>query len=104
MSLWTRTAISFFSVTPEAELYYAIGSGTEEPTLPVPGDGVVVEGNYGNNFVVRVQAKKEGMLPSEIITFVYVISDQEMVSAPTATPGTTDDVPTTVIPGNKILL
>lgn len=96
--------ISFFSVTPEAKLYYEIGSGTEEPTKEMPADGIVVEGNYGGNFVVRVQAKKDGMLDSEIVTFVYAISDQELASAPTATPGTSADVPTTVIPGNKILL
>lgn len=97
-------SLSFFSVTPEAKLYYELGSGTDEPSKEMPLDGIVVEGTYGGNFVVRVQAKKEGMLDSEIVTFVYAISDQELASAPTATPGTSADVPTTVIPGNKILL
>ena len=96
--------ITFYSVTPEVEIFYAIGTGTEEPTIPIPADGIVVEGNYGENFVVRVQAKRAGMLPSEIITFLYKISDQELVSTPTATPGTSDDLPTEILPGNKILL
>lgn len=96
--------ISFLSLTPEATLCYAIGSGSEVPKDEIPEEGIKVEGNYGDNFVVRVLAKKTGMLDSDIITFVYEISDQEMVNAPTATPGTTADVPTTVIPGNKILL
>lgn len=98
------SSLSFYSVTPEAELYYAIGSGTEEPTLKVPEGGIVVEGTYGENFVVRIQAKKEGMLPSEVISFVYKISDQEMASTPTATPGTSAEMPTVILPGNKILL
>ena len=98
--------ITFYSVTPEVELYYAIGSGTEEPTIPMPAEGVVVGGDvtYGDNFIVRVQAKRDGMLPSEIITFLYKISEQELVSTPTATPGTSDDLPTEILPGNKILL
>ena len=98
------SSLSFYSVTPEAELYYAIGSGTEEPTLKVPEGGIVVEGTYGENFVVRIQAKKEGMFPSEVISFVYKISDQEMASTPTATPGTSAEMPTVILPGNKILL
>ena len=96
--------ISFLSLTPEAELYYATGSGTNIPDTPIPQEGVKVEGNYGDNFVVRVIAKKPGMLDSDVITFVYKISDQETAIAPTATPGTTADVPTVVIPGDKILL
>lgn len=101
--------VSFYSVTPGATLYYAIGTEGEE-WKEIPQDGVTVEGDYGSNFVVRVQAKKynsaqqEIMLPSEIVTFVYKISDQELANAPTSTPGTSADVPTTVIPGNKILL
>ena len=105
--------LSFYSVTPGATLYYAIGTEGEE-WEEIPEDGVSVEGNYGGNYVVRVQAKKyttndaseqvETMLPSEIITFVYKIAEQELANAPTATPGTSADVPTTVIPGNKILL
>lgn len=105
--------LSFYSVTPGATLYYAVG--TEGDTWEkIPEDGVMVEGEYGGNFVVRVQAKKysdpnddtseETMLPSKIITFVYRILEQELVNTPTATPGTSTDLPTTVIPGNKILL
>lgn len=96
--------ISFYSVTPKAQILYATGSETALPETPMDKNGVLVEGNYGDRFVVRVQAKKEGMLPSEIITFVYQIADQEVVSVPTATPGTSDDMPTTIVPGNKILL
>ena len=104
-ALVTKDAnISFLSLTPEAELYYAIGSGANIPNTPIPQEGVKVEGNYGDTFVVRVIAKKAGMLDSDVITFVYKISDQEMAIAPTATPGTTADVPTVVIPGDKILL
>lgn len=96
--------LSFFTVTPEAELFYAIGSNTSTPFQPVPSDGIPVVGDYNTNFMVRVQAKKEGMLDSNIITFIYTIAEQETTSAPTATPGTTQDVPAVVIPGNKILL
>ena len=96
--------ITFLSITPGAKLYYAIGSGSEIPNTEIPSEGIEVEGNYGDSFVVRVMAKKDGMLDSDVITFVYVVSDQELTSAPTATPGTSADVPTTVIPGNKILL
>lgn len=96
--------ISFYSVTPEAEIYYATGSETAVPEIKMDKSGVTVEGNYGDRFVVRVQARKAGMLPSEVITFIYQISDQEVVSVPTATPGTSDDMPTTIVPGNKILL
>lgn len=96
--------LSFFTVTPEAELFYAIGSNTSTPFEPVPSDGIPVEGDYNTNFMVRVQAKKEGMLDSNIITFIYTIAEQETTSAPTATPGTAQDVPAVVIPGNKILL
>ena len=96
--------ITFYSVTPGAKLYYSVGSSTAVPTEPVPKDGVTVAGEYNGTFIVRVQAKLEGMLDSEIITFVYRIDEQDRVNTPTATPGTTADVPTTVLPGNKILL
>lgn len=98
------STLSFFSVTPGAELYYATGSGTAVPAELIPDTGVPVDGEYGGNFVVRVQAKQDGMLDSEIITFIYRIAEQESVNAPTATPGTAADVPATVLPGNKILL
>lgn len=103
-SIAAGSNISFFTVTADAELYYAIGTGTTAPSTPIPGNGIMVEGNYNSNFIVRIQAKKEGMLDSDIITFVYRIAEQETVDAPTATPGTTVDNPTVVIPGNKILL
>ena len=95
--------ISFYSTTPEAKLYYAIGTSSTE-FIEMPSDGIVVEGKYGSNFVVRVKAEKEGMLDSEVIAFTYLIAAQERANAPTATPGTKEDVPTIVIPGNKILL
>ena len=106
--------LSFYSVTPGATLYYAVG--TEGGTWnEMPKEGVTVDGEYGGNFVVRVQAKKfsknettgeqvEVMLPSDIVTFIYKLAEQEQANAPTATPGTSTNVPTTVIPGNKILL
>lgn len=101
----TRGArISFLSMTPGAQLYYSIGAGTEIPATEMDEEGIPVEGDYGKNFVVRVQARKSGMLDSDIVTFVYTISQKEAANAPVATPGTTADVPTTVIPGNKILL
>lgn len=103
-SVTLGTKISFYSVTPGAELYYCVGSSAEEPTELMATEGVTVTGEYGGNFVVRLQAKKQGMLDSEIVTFVYTIAEQEKASMPTATPGTTADVPTVVIPGNKILL
>ena len=96
--------LTFYTVTPEAELYYAIGLGAEAPSIPIPAEGITVDGIYEENFTVRVQAKKDGMIDSEIVTFVYYISEQNRVSAPTSTPGTTADVPTVVIPGDKILL
>ena len=96
--------ITFYSVTPETELYYAIGTGTEAPETKMPESGITVDGQYGERFVVRVQAKREGMISSEIITFYYKIDDQERVGSPIATPGTSDDLPATILPGNKILL
>ena len=77
--------VSFYSVTPGATLTYAKDSYGNE-FEKIPADGVTVEGSYGSNFIVRVQAEKEGMIPSEIITFVYKIADQELANAPTATP------------------
>ena len=103
-AITSGSTISFFSITPEAELFYAIGSGSASPSTPIPSEGIPVEGEYNTNFVVRVQAKKEGMLDSDILTFVYTIAGQETTSAPTATPGTTQELPTVVIPGNKIIL
>ena len=102
--------LSFYSITPGAVLYYALGT-IGDNWIEIPEDGVPVDGDFGGNFVVRVRAKKfaenseeEIMLPSEVITFVYRIAEQEQANAPTAIPATSADVPTTVIPGNKILL
>ncbi len=97
--------LTFYSVTPETTLYYSTDANAEADSFDeIPESGVEVKGNYGGNFVVRVQARKLGMRDSEIITFVYKIADQELANEPTATPGTSADVPTTIIPGNKILL
>ena len=97
--------LTFYSVTPETTLYYSTDANADaESFVEIPKSGVEVQGNYGGNFVVRVQARKLGMRDSEIITFVYKIADQELANEPTATPGTSADVPTTIIPGNKILL
>ena len=97
--------LTFYSVTPETTLYYSTDANADaESFVEIPESGVEVQGNYGGNFVVRVQARKLGMRDSEIITFVYKIADQELANEPTATPGTSADVPTTIIPGNKILL
>lgn len=96
--------ISFYSVTPEAKLYMVDPSTGEVSEEPILDNSLTVTGNYGGTFAVTLLAKKDGMLDSDPITFVYDIAEQEKAATPTATPGTTADVPTTVIPGNKILL
>ena len=41
---------------------------------------------------------------SETVRFIYTIADQEQTVAPTATPSTSDQEPTVIRPGDKILL
>lgn len=98
--------VNFYSATAGVTLYYTTDPTVDELTEQVPVDGVTVEGTYGREFEIWVQARStnDNMKSSETIRFVYTIAAQEMVNAPTATPGTTTNLPTTVIPGNKILL
>lgn len=98
--------VNFYSPTPGVTLYYTTDSTVDELTEVVPAEGVTVQGTYGREFEVWVQARStnDNMHDSEKIRFVYKIASQETVNTPTATPGTTTNSPTTVIPGNKILL
>lgn len=98
--------LSFYCATSGVTLYYATGGDGSSLTDVIPSDGVEVTGKYGEEFVVWVQARatNENIKSSNVVKFVYVINAQETVNAPTATPGTSTTEPTTVIPGNKILL
>ncbi len=113
------TYLSFTTLTPGAELYYVIGSGTvsdqEDPAtgtrLYDSDTGILVDAGYGNQFVVSIKTVKwnsdhtrKEMKDSETVQFVFEVADQALAQAPTATPSTSSDAPTTVIPGDKILL
>lgn len=113
-------SLSFQSLTPGAELYYVIGdSNTEvldheegETKLYDSKNGIEVEGDYGNQFVIRMKAVKwstdgtgrKELKDSETVRFIYTIADQDQAVAPTATPSTSDQEPTVITPGDKILL
>lgn len=113
-------SLSFQSLTPGAELYYVIGdSNTEvldheegETKLYDSKNGIEVEGDYGNQFVIRMKAVKwstdgtgrKELKDSETVRFIYTIADQDQAVAPTATPSTSDQGPTVITPGDKILL
>lgn len=113
------TYLSFTTLTPGAEMYYVIGSGTvsdqEDPatgTRLYDSDiGILVDAGYGNQFVVSIKTVKwnsdhtrKEMKDSETLQFVFEVADQALAQAPAATPSTSSDIPTTVIPGDKILL
>lgn len=112
------TYISFRSQTSGAQLYYVLKNGeVSESVDETTGideatgtrkynskTGILVEGDYGSQFYVSIRAVKAGMKSSETICFVYRISDQKQALPPTATPSTTQDSPTVVAPGDKILL
>lgn len=113
------TYLSFTTLTPGAEMYYVIGSGTvsdqEDPAtgtrLYDSDTGILVDAGYGNQFVVSIKTVKwnsdhtrKEMKDSETLQFVFEVADQALAQAPTATPSTSSDAPTTVIPGDKILL
>lgn len=98
-------SLSFSSATQGAELYYSIGNSTGVPdTLYDPSTGIIVEGSYSETFTVRVMAVRDGMLDSEIRTFVYNIADKDAADAPTSVPTTSSASPAQVVPGEKILL
>lgn len=94
--------LTFPSMTPEAAVWYKLPG--ESVWKEAPEGGIEVTGTYNTKFTISVQAKKEGMLDSDIVTYEYMILEQETTNAPTATPATAADNPTVVIPGNKILL
>lgn len=112
------TYISFRSQTSGAQLYYVLKNGeVSESVDETTGideatgtrkynskTGILVDGDYGSQFYVSIRAVKAGMKSSETICFVYRISDQKQALPPTATPSTTQDSPTVVAPGDKILL
>lgn len=113
------TYLSFTTLTPGAEMYYVIGSGTvsdqEDPAtgtrLYDSDTGILVDAGYGNQFVVSIKTVKwnsdhtrKEMKDSETLQFVFEVADQALAQAPAATPSTSSDIPTTVIPGDKILL
>lgn len=98
-------SLSFSSATQGAELYYSIGNSTGVPdTLYDPSTGIIVEGSYSETFTVRVMAVRDGMLDSEIRTFIYNIADKDAADAPTSVPTTSSASPAQVVPGEKILL
>ncbi len=113
-------SLSFQSLTPGAELYYVIGDSNAEVLDHEEGEtklydsknGIEVEGDYGNQFVIRMKAVKwstdgtgrKELKDSETVRFIYTIADQEQTVAPTATPSTSDQEPTVITPGDKILL
>ena len=113
------TYLSFTSLTPNAELYYVIGNGTvsdqeDEATGTRKYDssvGILVDADYGSQFVVSIKAvrwnadhTKKEMRDSETVQFVFEVAEQGLALTPTATPATTAEAPTTVLPGEKILL
>ena len=76
-SIW-EPSLSFSSATQGAELYYSIGNSTGVPDTPYdPSTGIIVEGSYSETFTVRVMAVRDGMLDSEIRTFIYNIADKD---------------------------
>lgn len=98
-------SLSFSSATQGAELYYSIGNSTGVPDTPYdPSTGIIVEGSYSETFTVRVMAVRDGMLDSEIRTFIYNIADKDAADAPTSVPTTSSVSPAQVVPGEKILL
>lgn len=113
-------SLSFQSLTPGAELYYVLGDGSAEVLDHEEGEtklydnknGIEVEGDYGNQFVVRMKAVKwstdgtgrKELKDSETVRFIYTIADQEQAVAPNATPATSDQETTVITPGDKILL
>lgn len=113
-------SLSFQSLTPGAELYYIIGDGSTEVLDHEEGEthryddknGIEITGDYGNQFVIRMKAVKwstdgtgrKELKDSETVRFIYTIADQEQTVAPTATPSTSDQEPTVITPGDKILL
>ena len=98
-------SLSFSSATQGAELYYSIGNSTGVPDTPYdPSTGIIVEGSYSETFTVRVMAVRDGMLDSEIRTFIYNIADKDAADAPTSVPTTSSASPAQVVPGEKILL
>lgn len=113
-------SLSFQSLTPGAELYYIIGDGSTEVLDHEEGEthryddknGIEITGDYGNQFVIRMKAVKwstdgtgrKELKDSETVRFIYTIADQEQTVAPTATPSTSDQEPTVIRPGDKILL
>ena len=120
MKVQKGASLSFQSLTSGAELYYIIGDGSTEVLDHEEGEthryddknGIEVTGDYGNQFVIRMKAVKwstdgtgrKELKDSETVRFIYTIADQERAVAPTATPSTSDQEPTVITPGDKILL
>ena len=117
--------VSFRSLTSGAELLYKIGSeevaeiadkdrtdGVETGTLKYDSSvGIQVDGDYGATFSISIRAVKwnsnhtvKEMKSSKTLCFTYTIAQQKQVLKPTATPATQESAPTTVTPGDKILL
>ena len=117
--------VSFRSLTPGAELLYRIGSEEvaeiadedrkDEVTTGTlkynSSEGILVEGDYGATFSISIRAVKwnsdhtvKEMKSSKTLCFTYTIAQQKQALKPTATPATQENAPTTVTPGDKILL
>lgn len=117
--------VSFRSLTSGAELLYQIGSkevaeiadddrtdGVKTETKKYKSnEGIRVEGDYGATFSISIRAVKwnsdhtvKEMKSSKTLCFTYTIAPQKQALKPTATPSTQESAPTTVTPGDKILL
>lgn len=97
------TFLTFSTKTPGAVLQYRLG-GEQEFQDYDPDVGIEVTGKYGEIFQVYLKGMREGMADSAEVSFSYRILDRETAAAPTATPTTSNEAPTTVIPGEKIVL
>ena len=97
------TFLTFSTKTPGAVLQYRLG-GEQEFQDYDPDAGIEVTGKYGEIFQVYLKGMREGMADSAEVSFSYRILDRETAAAPTATPTTSNEAPTMVIPGEKIVL
>jgi hypothetical protein len=110
------TSLFFQSTTPEAEIFYTLDGSI--PGVTVGGStkkynvqqGVLVDGELSGLFrinLIAARPNKEGeaeFKPSQVVSFVYKISELSTVSAPVSIPTTTEEEPTVLSPGEKILL
>lgn len=111
-----NSSLFFQSITPDAEIYYTL-DGTE-PDTKAGGStkkydaqkGITVTGEYAGLFRVNLIAVKKDsngehlLKPSNSVSFVYKIEEQDTVQAPTSIPVTSEANPAVLSPGKQILL